>query len=90
MDEYHRNRLLRSAVERQLTILGEAARRALDESPELRAAIPDLAFAVSLRNRLVHGYDAVDDAIVFDTVVSDLPALAEALRRRIDMAAGGN
>jgi hypothetical protein len=32
----------------------------------------------------------VDDAIVFDTVVSDLPALAEALRQRIDMAAGGN
>lgn len=81
---YAANRLLRSAVERQLTVLGESARRALDADPALRQELPDLAFAVSLRNRLVHGYDSVDDEIVHDTVRSDLPAMIEALQAAFD------
>ena len=76
---YAASHLLRSAVERQLTVLGEAARRALDESPVLRAQLPDLAFAVGLRNRLVHGYDVVDHDIVYDTVRNDLPSLVREL-----------
>ena len=76
---YASNPLVRSAVERQLTVLGEAARRALSDAPELREQAPDLVFAVALRNRLVHGYDVIDDRIVFDTVVKDLPALARQL-----------
>ena len=76
---YTNDRLLRSAVERQLTVLGEAARRALDEDPPLRLRLPDLAYAVGLRNRLVHGYDSVDDEIVFDIARSDLPELIREL-----------
>lgn len=76
---YASDRLLRSAVERQLTILGEAARRALDEEPTLREQLPDLVYAVGLRNRLVHGYDTVDDEIVFDTAHADLPGLIREL-----------
>ena len=77
---YCADRLLRAGVERHLTVLGEAARRALEEAPELREQVPDLRFAVSLRNRLVHGYDAVDDEIVFDTALADLPVLIRTLR----------
>lgn len=58
----------------------EAARRALSDEPGLRERAPDLAFAVALRNRLVHGYDVIDDRIVFDTVVKDLPGLVRQLR----------
>jgi uncharacterized protein with HEPN domain len=77
---YSANRLLRSAVERQLMVLGEAARRALDANPDLRQRLPDLVFAVGLRNRLVHGYDVIDDEIVYDTVRSDLPPMLAALQ----------
>jgi uncharacterized protein with HEPN domain len=77
---YASNLLVRSAVERQLTVLGEAARRALADEPGLRARSPDLVFAVALRNRLVHGYDVIDDLIVFDTVAQDLPGLVRQLR----------
>lgn len=80
VDRYAADRLLRSAVERQLTVLGEAARRALDEAPGLREQLPDLAFAVGLRNRLVHGYDVVDHEIVHDTARNDLPPLVRELR----------
>lgn len=77
-----------SAVERQLMVLGEASRRALDEDPSLRTRLPDLAFAVGLRNRLVHGYDTVDDEIVHDTVRADLPGLIAAMRALLAGEAG--
>jgi len=69
-----------------LTVLGEAARRALDEDPPLRTRLPDLAYAVGLRNRLVHGYDSVDDEIVFDTARSDLPGLVRDLGELLPQA----
>lgn len=74
-DGYRTNVLVRSAVERQLEILGEACRRALDETPELRDRLPELGLAVGLRNQLIHGYDRVVDAVVVDTVRRDLPRL---------------
>jgi len=87
--QYAANRLLRAAVERQLTVMGEAARRALDTEPGLRAQLPDLVFAVGLRNRLVHGYDTVDDEIVHDTARRDLPGLIHALRSLLQASQGG-
>lgn len=72
---YRSNVLVRSAVERQLEILGEACKRALDEAPELRERAPDLSFAIGLRNRLIHGYDQVNDTVVVATVQRDLPRL---------------
>jgi len=80
--------LLRSAVERQLGILGEACRRALDDTPDLHHRLPDAAVAVALRNRIIHGYDRVEHAIVLDTVHRDLPPLIGALERELASAAG--
>ena len=37
--------------------------------------IPNLKLAIDLRNRIIHGYDAVDDEIVFLTVTQDLDSL---------------
>ena len=34
---------------------------------------------IGLRNRLIHGYDAVDNDILWQILVHDLPALATAL-----------
>jgi uncharacterized protein with HEPN domain len=34
-----------------------------------------------MRNRLIHGYDAVDLNLLWDTLVVDLPPLIEALER---------
>ncbi len=84
LQAYGAHGMMRSAVERQLEILGEACRRALDEKPDLRRTLPGAALAAALRNRLIHGYDGVDDAIVHDTVGKDLPPLIEALARALD------
>ena len=71
----------RSAVKRQLEILGEACSRLARLEPALIESVADLKLAIDLRNRIIHGYDAVDDEIVFLTVIDDLDALKTDLAR---------
>lgn len=80
---YAGNTLVRSAVERQLEILGEACGRALAEVPDLRERVPEAALAVALRNRVIHGYDRVENEIVFDTVKRDLAPLVEKIEMEL-------
>ena len=80
LERYRADRLLRSAVERQLEIVGEALGRARSEDPRLDALFPDLSKIIGLRHRLAHGYSEIDDAIVWSVVVEELPELA----RRLD------
>jgi len=77
---YEASLLVRSAVERQLEILGEAGVRLLRDDPTLTEQVPALRLAIGLRNRIIHGYDTVDDETVWRTVQDDLPALGTQLR----------
>lgn len=72
------DRLLNLALVRLLEIIGEAANRVPEEQ---RAYLPQIPWPqiVSLRNRLIHGYDEVDFDILWQIVVHDLPPLIEAL-----------
>jgi uncharacterized protein with HEPN domain len=72
--------LIRSAVERQFEIVGESLGRAVSLEPDLSESIPEIPKIVGLRNRLIHGYDTVDDQIVWDIVRLKLPELQERLR----------
>lgn len=55
-----------------------------DRVPKL---LVDALGAIDCRNRIIHGYDSVDDEIVYFTVTDDLPmlhaALSEALAQRV-------
>jgi uncharacterized protein with HEPN domain len=75
LDQYLSDKMRRSAVERQLEILGEACSRLARIEPTLIEQVPGLKLAIDLRNRIIHGYDAVDDEIVYRTVTEDLHAL---------------
>ena len=72
------DRLLELALVRLLEIIGEAANRV---PREVRVRYPDIPWSqiVALRNRLIHGYDAVDLDILWQIVVRDLPPLVAAL-----------
>lgn len=83
LGNYMVDELLRSAVERQVEIVGEACRRALADTPDLRQRVSDAAKAVAMRNRVVHGYDTVDHALVFNTVTTSFPALVDELRQEL-------
>jgi uncharacterized protein with HEPN domain len=78
---YETDRMLRSAVERQFEIIGEALGKAVKAEPTLVQEMPELPRIVALRNRLIHGYDSVDDEIVWDIVQTKLSALETELRR---------
>lgn len=84
LDAYERSLLLRSAVERQLDILGEASARLLKAEPTWAERWPALRLAVGLRNRIIHGCDAVDDETVWRTVVEDLSDLEVQLQQALD------
>lgn len=81
--QYESNLLLRSAVERQLEILGEALHRALKLEPELERDIPNVHRAIAVRNRIVHGYDVVDDEIVWDILEHFIVPLKSSLQSMI-------
>lgn len=78
--DYANNKMCRSAVERQLEILGEACARLVKLEPSLVESVVDLRLAIDLRNRIIHGYDSVDDEVVYLTVKGDLNGLRDALR----------
>ena len=67
--------LLRSAVERQFEIIGEALRRLAKDDPGTAAAIHEHQRIIAFRNILIHGYAEVDDRVVWDVLQTKLPTL---------------
>ena len=76
LDGYRNDELVRSGVERKLEVVGEALNRLSREWPELESQIPDIGRIIGFRNVLAHGYDVVDDEVVWDAATTDLPELA--------------
>src|ERR1700755_2926464 len=74
--DYAADRKTRSAVERQLEIVGEAIGQMVRTFPEEQQEIPDAARIVAFRNRLIHGYASVSSPVVWGILESDLPGLA--------------
>jgi uncharacterized protein with HEPN domain len=66
------------ALVKEIEILGEAATQI---SEGFRLNRPDIPWAMiqGMRNRLIHAYSDVNVALVWSTVISDLPELARAL-----------
>ncbi|MFH1085467.1 MAG: HepT-like ribonuclease domain-containing protein [Chloroflexota bacterium] len=86
LEQYEADPLLRSAVERQFEIIGEALRQALAIAPDLRTHITAAHSIIAFRNILVHGYADVSNDVVWAVLQDDLPGLyrevAELLRQR--------
>lgn len=76
--DFNANWLLRSAAERQLEIIGEAAGNL---SELLRARHPDLPIseARAMRNVIAHDYDNLDHDLVWTTISTSVPRFATAL-----------
>lgn len=72
--------MLRSAVERQFGIIGEALSRLARDDGDVAAAIPDHGTIVAFRNILIHGYATVDDRIVWGVIENHLARLRKTVR----------
>ena len=74
-DQYRENKLLRSGVERQFEIMGEAFNRIDVINATFRERLPEMGAVIGMRNRIIHGYDSVDDSIIWDAVQRHVPRL---------------
>jgi uncharacterized protein with HEPN domain len=77
LSDFEQNRMLRRAVERELSIVGEAVSQATRHFPELEASIGSARQIVGFRNRIVHEYAEVDTEIVWAIVQNEVPRLLE-------------
>jgi len=68
------------AIVRLMEIVGEAANRIPHEERSRHPEIPWLQI-VGLRNRLIHGYDAIDYEILWQILNRDMPELILSLER---------
>jgi uncharacterized protein with HEPN domain len=73
--DYAGDAMLRSAAERQFEIIGEALNRLDKTDPATAAQISDKSRIISFRNILIHGYDKVDDQVVWNIIEQNLPTL---------------
>jgi uncharacterized protein with HEPN domain len=77
--EFVSDPVIRYAIERCLTIIGEAARRVTDEG---RMACPSLPWRqiIGLRNMLAHDYQEINPSRVWLVATRDIPLLIDELR----------
>ncbi len=80
-EQYLENKLLRSGVERQFEIMGEAFNRIDVIDTNFRDRLPEMGAVIGMRNRIIHGYDAVDDSIIWDAVQRHVPRLTAWLEK---------
>ena len=85
-EEYEESEMLRWAVERQMTIVGEALNVALQKDPTLRRKITEAREIVGFRNILVHGYSLIEDDRVWGAIHDDLPLLIAEVRALLPAA----
>ena len=71
-NHYQNNKLLRRGIERELEIIGEA-NRILKLDSDIK--IDNARKIVDLRNWVIHGYDKIDDVIIWGIISKQVPLL---------------
>ena len=79
-EEYVEDWKLRSIVERQYLILGEALGRLRRDHADVASGIGSLGYVVDFRNVLAHMYDRVDSRLVYALTNSRLESLRDDIR----------
>lgn len=72
-DKYLADKMLRRAVEREFEIIGEAMSRIEKIDPKIN--ISSKRQIIGVRNRVIHGYDKIDNEIIWGIIVRHLPTL---------------
>jgi uncharacterized protein with HEPN domain len=80
--EYQRKKLLRRGIEREIEIIGEAMSRILKLDPNIQ--IKNARKIVDTRNWVIHGYDKVDDVLIWGIISKNLPELKKEINNLLE------
>ena len=80
LDDYLRDEWLRVGVERYYTTIGEAMAQLARRSPEMAERFTNHQNVIGFRNFLVHQYPKIDNELVWNHTVDDLPPLLREAR----------
>jgi uncharacterized protein with HEPN domain len=73
--EYLSNYHVRNDIECERTRLGEATNLLLKEDPTTESRISSVPNIVGMRHHLVHGYERIENEVVWETARDDIPRL---------------
>ena len=76
-EDYNDDDQLQAAVERKFEIIGEALNRALRFDPTALDVVTEHDRIIGFRNVISHGYDVVDNRLIWDAVRNHLPRLRQ-------------
>lgn len=82
--DYQQEPMLRLAIERALTIIGEALSQLSRLEPALASRFNEYQRIIAFRNILIHAYAEVDDRIVWDVIRRKVPDLLEQASRLLE------
>ena len=74
-DTYREATVTQRAVERDFEIIGEALNRIRNTDDAIIQKISDYHRIIGFRNILIHGYDIIDEKIVWQAIIKHLPIL---------------
>jgi len=79
-ETYQATPVIKRAVERNFEIIGEAINRIRNIDSEILEKISEHQRIIGFRNVLIHGYDIVDETIVWQAVTKHLPILVREVK----------
>ncbi|MDY0090598.1 MAG: DUF86 domain-containing protein [Flavobacteriaceae bacterium] len=74
-ENYDSNPMLQDAVERNIEIIGEAINKVLNLQPDI--PITNSRRIVDARNKIIHGYDSIENTQIWGIVILHLPVLKD-------------
>jgi uncharacterized protein with HEPN domain len=81
---YRDSPVTQRAVERDFEIIGEALNRIKRIDENVLEAVSEHHRIIGFRNILIHGYDMIDDMVVWDAVKAHLPMLMKEVQNLLN------
>jgi len=80
-EDYQNNPMLQQAVERNIEIIGEAVNSLL--KIDLNLPLSNARKIVNTRNKLIHGYDDIENSEIWAIIIKHIPILKEEVEKLI-------
>jgi len=79
-EDFFADNKTKAAVERKIEVIGEALNRIKTIDRNILARIDNWREIIGFRNVIAHGYDVVEDSIVWESITNDIPLLLDQLK----------